>query len=58
MNNFAKAGMLTIALGAVFASADSNAELVVYGSAANAPGRCQAFTPGREQHHPQPCGRF
>src|SRR5688572_9423303 len=46
MNNFAKAGMLTIALGAVFATADSNAALVVYGSAANAPGRCQAFTPG------------
>ena len=46
MNNFAKAGMLTIALGAVFASTDSNAALVVYGSAANAPGRCQAFTPG------------
>ena len=46
MNNFAKAGMLTIALGTVFATADSNAALVVYGSAANAPGRCQAFTPG------------
>ena len=46
MNNLAKAGMLTIALGAVFATADSNAALVVYGSAANAPGRCQAFTPG------------
>ena len=46
MNNFAKAGMLTIALGAVIASANSNAETVLYGSAANGPGRCQAHLPG------------
>lgn len=46
MNNFAKVGMLTIALGAVFATADSHADIVAYGSAANAPARCQAFTPG------------
>ena len=46
MNNSFKAGLLTIAVGMAFASADSNAALVSYGSAANAPARCQAFTPG------------
>ena len=47
MNNLAKAGMLTIALGAVIRIGRCpTPQLVVYGSAANAPGRCQAFTPG------------
>ncbi len=46
MNNCIKTGLLTIALGTVFATTDTNAAQVVYGSAANAPGRCQAFTPG------------
>jgi hypothetical protein len=46
MNHAIKASILTIGLGVAFMSADSNAAMVVYGSAANAPGRCQAFTPG------------
>ena len=46
MNCFVKASLLTVAVGIAFASANSNAAVVVYGSAANAPGRCQAFTPG------------
>lgn len=46
MNHAVKAALLTIGLGAAFVAADSKAEMVVYGSAANAPGRCQAFTPG------------
>jgi hypothetical protein len=46
MNYFVKASLLTVAVGIAFASANSNAAVVIYGSAANAPGRCQAFTPG------------
>ena len=46
MNYSGKAALLTLALGTVFVAADSNAALVAYTSAANAPGRCQAFTPG------------
>lgn len=46
MNCFLKASLLTVAVGIAFASANSSAAVVVYGSAANAPGRCQAFTPG------------
>lgn len=46
MNYSGKAALLTIALGTVFLGADANAALVAYTSAANAPGRCQAFTPG------------
>lgn len=44
MNNCTKTALLTIALGSVFGAA--NAEVVVYQSGANAPARCQAFTPG------------
>jgi hypothetical protein len=46
MKYVVKASLLTIGLGVAFASADSNAAMALYGSAANAPGRCQAFTPG------------
>jgi hypothetical protein len=46
MNCFVKASLLTVAVGIAFASANSRAAIVAYGSAANAPGRCQAFTPG------------
>jgi hypothetical protein len=46
MNYSGKAALLTIALGTVFMAADSKAAFVAYSSAANAPGRCQAFTPG------------
>ena len=46
MNNSIKAALLTVALGTVFMAAEANAAFVAYTSAANAPGRCQAFTPG------------
>jgi hypothetical protein len=46
MNYFVKASLLTIAVGMAFVSVNSNATVVAYGAGANAPGRCQAFTPG------------
>lgn len=46
MNNSIKAGLLTIAIGTAFVAAEAKAALVPYTSGANAPGRCQAFTPG------------
>jgi hypothetical protein len=46
MNHCIKTGLLTLALGTAFMAAESQAALQVYGSAANGPGRCQAFTPG------------
>lgn len=46
MNNCIKASLLTLALGTVFAVTEANAVQTVYGLGANAPGRCQAFTPG------------
>jgi hypothetical protein len=46
MNHCIKTGLLTLALGTVFMAAESSAAMVVYGSAANGPARCQAFVPG------------
>jgi hypothetical protein len=46
MNVSAKMCLLTMGLAAAFASVNAPAAVVAYGSAANAPARCQAFTPG------------
>jgi hypothetical protein len=46
MNHCIKTGLLTLALGTVFMAADTSAAMTVYGNVANAPARCQAFTPG------------
>lgn len=46
MNNSIKACLLTMGIAAAFVTADTNAAVVAYGSAASAPARCQAFTPG------------
>jgi len=46
MNRFAKASVLTLAVGAVFAAGSSLAAVATHGINANAPAHCQAFTPG------------
>jgi len=46
MNSFAKASILTLAVGGVFAAAATQAAVTAHGLRANAPARCQAFTPG------------
>lgn len=46
MNHCIKTALLTVAVGTAFAATDATAAIVAYGNVANAPARCQAFTPG------------
>lgn len=46
MNHCIKTALLTVAVGTAFAATDVTAAIVAYGNGANAPARCQAFTPG------------
>jgi hypothetical protein len=46
MNHCIKTALLTMAVGTAFAATNAKAEVVVYGNGANAPARCQSFTPG------------